>query len=189
MSGKENHEPDIVENRAPNVINHESLICEDWMTSNIYSVQPGDSVLYALNLLKLHTINQLPVVDDGLLVGIVTDRDLRAVVQAGTAVEKLGPNGQRRPEDILVEKVMTRNVITLAPHSTVGNAAVVMRRGRIGSVPIVDGTRLIGILTRSDILDAFLSCENWMREREDRIVPAGRNAPQQERKPSNRVKH
>jgi len=51
---------------------------------------------------------------------------------------------------------MTRDVITLEPASTLVEAATVLRRKRIGSVPIVDGGRLVGIVTRSDILDAFI---------------------------------
>jgi len=184
MSRKNNHETEPDETRSPGKFNLASLICAEWMTSRVHSVRPRDSVAYATTLLEQHTINQLPVVDEGILVGIVTDRDLRHAVQSFAAAQKLGPLEQNRPrpEEIPVEAVMTRNVITLAPHSTVGNAALVMRRERIGGVPVVDGARLAGIITRSDILDAFLSCENFMRERADRVVPGKRHARSEEGK-------
>jgi acetoin utilization protein AcuB len=53
--------------------------------------------------------------------------------------------------------VMTQNVITLAPHSSIVTAAELMRRERIGSLPIVDGQSLVGLITRSDILQYFVS--------------------------------
>jgi acetoin utilization protein AcuB len=53
--------------------------------------------------------------------------------------------------------VMTTNVLTLTPHDSMVDAARLMRRERIGAVPIVDGNRLVGILTRSDVLDAFVA--------------------------------
>jgi CBS domain-containing protein len=88
-------------------------------------------------------INQLPVVarDRKTLLGIVTDRDLR----------------DAKPENGTVESVMTRPAITLARQSTLINACEVMRLSRIGSVPIADGEKLAGIITRSDILEAFVA--------------------------------
>jgi len=55
--------------------------------------------------------------------------------------------------------VMTGNVLTLAPSDTMIAAASIMRRERIGAIPIVDGTRLVGILARSDILDAMVGLD------------------------------
>ena len=146
----------------------EPLICERWMTMEVRTVKPLDSVAHARALLEEHRINQLPVVKDGVLIGIVTDRDLRDAVNSVTTSAKLAGTFEPVPrtgDEIPVEAVMTRNVITLAPHSTVISAAMVMRRERIGSVPIVEGDRLTGILTRSDILDAFVSRENGGGER------------------------
>ena len=57
------------------------------------------------------------------------------------------------PDDL----VMTTNVLTLTPHDSMVDAARLMRRERIGALPIVDGNRLVGILTRSDVLDAFVA--------------------------------
>jgi acetoin utilization protein AcuB len=146
----------------------EPLICQDWMTAVVHTVSPSDTVAYARTLLAKNRINQLPVLREGLLVGIVTDRDLRGAVRTVTTSPKLTETAQsalQTPDRITIEAVMTRDVITLVPHSTVVNAAVVMRRQRIGSVPIVDGGRLVGIVTRSDILDAFVSRESGQRKR------------------------
>ncbi len=132
------------------------LTCEDWMTSKLYTVGPNDSVDQARALLRTHRINQLPVISEGKLVGIVTDRDLRGpgLTAAGApipATDAAKVNGKT-----LVGSVMTHPAIALAPHSTLINAAEVMRLQRIGSVPITDGGRAVGIVTRSDILEALV---------------------------------
>jgi acetoin utilization protein AcuB len=140
-----------------------SLICGDWMTAKVQTVKPRDSVAYARALIEERRINQLPVVKDRLLVGIVTDRDLRDAVNAVTTsadeARTIEP-APRTPHEIPVETVMAHNVITLSPQSSLVAAAELMRRQRIGSVPIVDGRELVGIITRSDILKAFVDREN-----------------------------
>ena len=123
--------------------------CEDWMARELITAGPLDSVGHARQLLEKHRINQLPIIeDDGKLAGIATDRDLRT--------KEYVPQSSY---EIPLELVMSRDVITLEPPCTLIDAALVMRRKRIGSVPIVDGGRLAGILTRSDILEAFIAEE------------------------------
>jgi acetoin utilization protein AcuB len=126
-----------------------NLTCEDWMARELITAGPLDSIGHARELLEKHRINQLPIIEDnGKLAGIATDRDLRT--------KEYVPQSSY---EIPLETVMSRDVITLEPHCTLVDAARVMRRKRIGSVPIVDGGRLVGILTRSDILEAFISEE------------------------------
>lgn len=136
------------------------MLIEEWMTKAPRSVRPLDSVAHARALLEEHRINQLPVVTDGHLVGIVTDRDLRdatTVVKAATAEAGSVEAAETTPDRISVESVMTTNVLTLKPGDTLERAAELMRRERIGAVPIVEKGRLCGILTRSDILKAFVA--------------------------------
>jgi acetoin utilization protein AcuB len=136
------------------------LTCARWMTSNLRTVKPHDSVAHARAILEEHRINQLPVVRNGILVGIVTDRDLRdAVDSVATSAQQAGAveTAPRTGDQIPVANVMTHHVITLAPDSTITTVAELMRRERIGSVPIIDGQSLVGLVTRSDILQAFVS--------------------------------
>ena len=129
----------------------------EWMTSPVTTVKPRDSILHAREIMERQRINQLPVAVRGRLVGIVTDRDLRDAFPS-----ILGISGRRRKrrraltsfEDVAVEDVMTRNVLTHSPDRTIGDAARMMRRERIGAVPVLDKGKLVGILTRSDLLDA-----------------------------------
>jgi acetoin utilization protein AcuB len=127
-----------------------------WMKHPVHHVKPRDSVAHARALMERHRVNQLPVMADGRLVGLVSDRDLRDAFPS--AIDTSGPPGMDgAPEHIAVEEVMTRNVLTLAPGDLLEQAARLMRRERIGAIPIVDGGRLVGILSRSDVLDAFVA--------------------------------
>jgi acetoin utilization protein AcuB len=138
------------------------LICERWMSFNVQTVKPLDSVAHARALIEEHRFNQLLVMAGHKLLGIVTDRDLRDAMNTVTTSATLAGSGEQAPEtpdQIPVEAVMTSNVITLSPRSTLVAAAELMRRERIGAVPIVEGDSVAGILTRSDILDAFVARE------------------------------
>ncbi len=133
---------------------------KDWMNSPVQTVKPHDTVAHARALLERHRINQLPVVVDGVVVGIVTDRDLRnyapsAAEQAAADINR-GKAAGLDPNKLTVETVMTGNVLSLGPEDSLADAVRIMRRERFGAIPIVDRNRLAGILSRSDILDAFL---------------------------------
>ena len=131
-----------------------------WMKHPVVSVKAHDSAQHAREVMEKYRINQLPVVTDDRLVGIVTDRDLRdafpSVFESAPVFRRQRAQHGTDPAAIPVEDVMTRDVVTLASAAFVADAARVMRRERIGAIPIIDGDRIVGILTRSDVLDAFV---------------------------------
>jgi acetoin utilization protein AcuB len=131
-----------------------------WMKHPVVTVKPRDSARHAREMMEKHRVNQLPVVVDGGLVGIVTDRDLRdafpSVFELAEATGQHHRPAGMDPATIPVEDVMTRDVLTLAPAAFIADAARLMRRQRIGAIPVIDGERLVGILTRSDLLDALV---------------------------------
>jgi acetoin utilization protein AcuB len=139
----------------------------EWMTSPIVSIKPHDTILHARELMEKQRINQLPVVVRGRLVGIVTDRDLRDAFPSVLSILGRRRRSRRRPPaspgEIHVEEVMTRNVLTLAPDGTIDHAAQLIRRERIGAVPIVEKGKIVGILTRSNLLDACTSLVEELR--------------------------
>jgi acetoin utilization protein AcuB len=126
-----------------------------WMKKHPHTIKPLDTIEHAREVMQEHRINQLPVVRGGELVGIVTDRDLRDAYPSVLAdpLRKTTPN----PHDVKVESVMTANVLTMAPDDGIVAAASLMRRERVGALPIVKGKQLVGILTRSDLLDALIA--------------------------------
>ncbi len=126
-----------------------------WMKPHPHSIKPRDTIHHAREVMEEHRINQLPVVQDGRLVGIVTDRDLRDAFPSVLAdpTRKAAPD----PHAVTVDSVMTANVLTLGPGDDIVVAAETMRRERVGAIPIVDAGRLVGIVTRSDLLGALIT--------------------------------
>jgi acetoin utilization protein AcuB len=139
---------------------NKSLLIERWMSRRVVSLKPLDSVQRARQLIEERRVNQLPVVAKGRLMGIVTDRDVRDASPSVFDFNVFGePRKARRPPDtsaITVDRVMTRNPLTLTPDDTVFSAAALMRQHRVGALPIVEDGRLVGILTRSDLLAALI---------------------------------
>jgi acetoin utilization protein AcuB len=113
------------------------------MTRTPVTIRSGDELARAKSLMKSYGFRRLPVVDDGHLVGILTERDLRD--HAGHL------------ENTRANAVMRTALVTIAPEDTVEEAARLMLKHKIGGLPIVaaDGT-LVGIVTTSDLLAAFL---------------------------------
>ena len=128
----------------------------DWMTEAVLAVETYDSIGIARELMAKHRINQLPVLDNDVVVGIVTDRDLRDAYPTSMAI------GETKRIDefaarYTVEEVMTRDVFTAAPDAPLRAAVALLRQHRIGALPVVERKELVGIITRSDILDFVLS--------------------------------
>jgi acetoin utilization protein AcuB len=125
------------------------------MKRDLVTVAPGATLEEAARLLKAHRIHHLPVVEGGdRLAGIVSDTDLRNASLDGTfGGADRGDSG--RP--VTVGEIMTRDVVTLAPGDTLDDAMLALSRERIGALPVVEGERLVGIVTKADILSALLS--------------------------------
>lgn len=131
----------------------------------VVTVKPLDSVRHARELLERHRINQLPVVVDGRVVGMVTDRDLRdAFPWEFDSARRIRHHPELDPDRVPVRDVMAVRVVTLAADASVAEAAAVLRRERVSAAPIVDGEqRLRGIVARSDLLRALTEIEDGAR--------------------------
>src|SRR2546426_9075473 len=128
----------------------------DWMTQGVLAVETFDSIAVARQLMAKHRINQLPVLDNDNLVGIVTDRDIRDAYPTSMLIARTKEIDEFA-ESYTVEEVMTHDTLTVRPETPLATAVSLLRRHRIGSLPVVKGKRLVGIITRSDILDFVLS--------------------------------
>jgi acetoin utilization protein AcuB len=132
---------------------------ERCMKKALQTVRPRDSILRAREIMEQHRINQLPVVVNGRLVGIVTDRDLRDAWPSAFEAPRRGRERRSAPDpkDVPVDAVMSQNVLTLRPRDSMSAAARLMRRERIGAIPILgEDDRLVGIVARADVLEAFV---------------------------------
>ena len=127
----------------------------DLMTPNPITVGPDMAVFEARQLMLKQRIRHLLVVDEGRLLGVVTDRDIRLSLPSqatSLSVWELNYLLAR----LTVEKVMSTAVITVGPDRDASDAARLMLDHRIGCVPVVDGGLVIGILTETDIVRAFV---------------------------------
>jgi acetoin utilization protein AcuB len=131
------------------------MLVRDYMTPKPVTMKPLDSARAARELMLERRIQQVPVVARGKLVGIVTDRDIRDVFPTAV-VSHLGKEIDDFTNKITLESVMTADVLTIGPGEPVSRAAELLRARRIGSLPVVDEGKLVGIITRSDLLGAFV---------------------------------
>jgi acetoin utilization protein AcuB len=146
---------------------------KDWMTTKVVTVSPEASVRTAFATMKRHGFRHLPVVRDGRLVGVVTDRDLRRPDISD--VFKEWDDLYRLGEDISVEDVMTVQVVTVTPETDLLTAASMLVEKRIGALPVVEeDSKLVGIVTTIDLLKAFVrnaSGEEY-KTRKKAVLPA-----------------
>jgi len=127
----------------------------DWMTEQVLAVEVFDSIAIARRLMAKHRINQVPVVDGEKLIGIVTDRDIRDAYPTSILIDH-AKEIDRFADSYTVEDVMTFNVISVKPETSLVTAVRLLRRHRIGSLPVVKKGELVGIITRSDVLGFIL---------------------------------
>ncbi len=125
----------------------EKRLVVDWMTHNPVIVLPSTPLPDAYALMQERRVRRLPVMDGGRLVGIVTLGDLR---QANATVDN--PEAAK----MRVELVMTENVVTVTPQTPLREAAKLMVKHKVSGLPVMDGPKLVGIITESDIFRALI---------------------------------
>jgi acetoin utilization protein AcuB len=140
------------------------LLTRDWMTRRLVTLSPEASVAEALTLCRERRIRHIPILEEGRLVGIVSDRDLRDASPALGDAQRASALQERRVGD-----VMTREVSTADPQESIENVAQEMYELKIGSLPVVaegpmvdEGLavaeeELLGIVTSSDVMRALVT--------------------------------
>ena len=118
------------------------MIVGNRMTKEPITTEPDELLIRASHKMRSGGFRRLPVVSDGKVVGIVTEHDLR---------EHHG-----HLEHTKINGVMTEKPVTVTPGTTVEDAARIMLERQIGGLPVVADGRLVGIITASDIMTAFL---------------------------------
>jgi acetoin utilization protein AcuB len=133
----------------------ETMRVADRMTRAVAVVHSDALVWGAAEMMRTRKIRHLPVVDrEGHLVGIVTDRDLRQVIFDPAIQERAGDLATAL-KMLRVRDVMTWGVVTVRSGTPIRDAARLMHEQKIGALPVVEGDRLVGILTESDALKAL----------------------------------
>jgi acetoin utilization protein AcuB len=118
---------------------------KDRMTRNVVTVRPDNSLKEALDLMKQRFINRLPVIDNGVLVGIIVKNDIeKALHRPGCYPETP------------VSWIMSQNIITVHPDDDLVSAAAIFKNRKISALPVLDGNNLVGIITDTDVIKTFI---------------------------------
>lgn len=132
------------------------------MTPNPITVEPNTPIFEALNLMKKHRIKQLPVVEDGKLLGLVTERDLLTVSPSPATTLSIYEINYLLSR-MTVKEVMIKSPARISPDATIEEAAVIMREHRFGSLLVMEGENLVGIITESDLFEALIKIFGFRR--------------------------
>jgi acetoin utilization protein AcuB len=127
---------------------------KDWMTTKVITVAPETSVKEAFKIMKTNGFRHLPVVRGEKLVGFVTDRDLRR--PAISDLFKEWNDLYRLSDELHVEDVMITKVCTVGPNDDLKKTAAFVIDKHIGAVPVVEGDKIVGIITVFDFLRALV---------------------------------
>ncbi|MGF9906706.1 CBS and ACT domain-containing protein [Brevibacillus porteri] len=125
---------------------------EEIMRKKIVTIQPSTTIGEALLLLRANRIRHLPVVENASLVGIVSDRDLRDALPSRLLTHDDDDTVLHKP----VADIMNQQVITAHPLDFIEDAALQLYEHKIGSLPIVEGNRLVGLITESDLFSSLI---------------------------------
>ena len=131
------------------------MLVRDVMTRNLITVDPETSFTDALKIMRENRIRRLPVLEDGKLVGIVTEKDiLYASPSKATTLDVWELHYLLNK--LKIREIMTRDVVTIQEDTPVEEAAKIMVDNKIGALPVVKGDELVGIITETDIFKVFL---------------------------------
>jgi CBS domain-containing protein len=129
---------------------------KELMVEEVTTLELNEELSLADDIMKLGRIRHLPVVDDGALVGIISQRDLYKASLASA----MG-FGEKAKRDFLkslkVKEIIINDVITISPEADIKEAGKIMLDKKIGCLPVVEGSKLVGLITETDILRQFIT--------------------------------
>ena len=115
------------------------------MSQKIVTISPDKRVGQALKLMQKHQIRHVPVMEHDRMVGWITSRDLREVLLASML------------EEIKVGDVMVQAPLSVTPDTEVEEAARLIHEHKIGGMPVMEGEKLMGVITMQDLISAFIA--------------------------------
>jgi CBS domain-containing protein len=131
-------------------------------TSTVWSIGPNATVIDAIRLMDEKNVGALPVVDNKTLVGVVSERDYtRKIILKG-----------RSSKDTLVSDIMTKQVLTVNPSTSITECMRTMTDRRVRHLPVLDGSNLVGILSIGDVVNWLISAQTAMIDNLERYTLA-----------------
>ncbi len=132
------------------------MLIKDIMQRDVVTVTPETRVPQVLRLLQPRGFRHVPVIDNKTLVGIISDRDVKQALASLAGTGAAGAELERAREWLTASEIMQRAVTTIAPMDTVEEGARLMMAQRISALPVIDGGRLVGIVSETDVLELFV---------------------------------
>ncbi len=157
------------------------MFVRDVMTYNVVTVPSTIPVLEAERLLESHKFERLPVVDKGKLVGLVTkDTLLKASPSPATSLSR----GELLYvlSKLTVKEIMKKNVVAVTPDTTIEQATEIAQQNRVGCLVVLEGERVVGILTTNDIFYKVINPLFGIGEKGKRIIVYGAGEVEQMQK-------
>ena len=122
------------------------------MTLKVLAIDPTEMLSHAYSIMKKRNVRHLPVVAEDKLLGIITESDVLRYANFDTGVCRL-PN-------IMVDEIMSKNVITCSPEATIAEVSLKMVDHRINCVPVIKDDHLVGLITATDLLRLLSKIDN-----------------------------
>lgn len=139
------------------------MFIKNKMTYHPYCIDSKTSISKALDIMSTHNFHRLPVVEDGKLIGLITEGIVRAHTPSQATSLSIYELNYLLSKTC-VEEIMIKDVITIQADSIIEEAAVLMRKHNIGCLVVVDEQyKVTGIITKNDILDAFVDLLGYYR--------------------------
>jgi len=137
-----------------------SAILAQKQASTVWSIGPNAMVIDAIQLMDEKNVGALPVVENGTLVGIVSERDYtRKVILKG-----------RSSKETPVIDIMTQQLLTVNPSDSVTECMRIMTEKRVRHLPVLEGSNLVGILSIGDVVNWFISAQTATIDNLERYV-------------------
>ncbi|HBF36948.1 MAG TPA: hypothetical protein DDW50_06465 [Firmicutes bacterium] len=131
------------------------MFVKDRMTVNPMTIDDSAPIIEAGEIFRKNNFARLPVMHDGKLVGIITQDDLLKVSPSQATTLSVWELNYVLSK-LLIKDAMTKNPVIVSPNATLEEVALLMREKEIGALPVVEHDKLVGIITESDIFDAFI---------------------------------
>ena len=148
------------------------MLVRDIMTKNVITITSDTYVLDAERIMDQNRIGRLPVVDDGKLVGIVTRNDVLKASPTSTT-----PTNQRHlfylMSKLAVKEIMKTKILKISPDTPIEKAIAIAQKNKVGSLPVVEEDKVVGILTTNDVFYKILNPLFGIGEKGSRIVIHG----------------
>ena len=131
-----------------------ALLVSDYMTRNPLTLSPEDSLLQAIETMRLKGVRRIPVTVGEMLVGLVTEGDVKRA-EPSTLTGSM-EEFNKVMEETPISRIMIQKPVTVTAETPLADAADTLYNTKYGALPVVEGDRVVGILTDNDLVHALL---------------------------------